>query len=229
MIHRDTGESAVSAGRRVSSSRTKPSRALSHHEWGASMKHANQPTDPEVLFTRSESGELTLLINEHQAMQAWEEPLMKRSAQILCEGVQGTFLDGLGFAMSAVEIASQLRAIMKYLVMAFAFAELCGAVLAGQETRDGGSDAAEFRVCGRDRGHAWRYNQRPWGVRRNRSVRSMSGGPGARPGCGQSMYDSAFPPQRADCRSRARVSTPSRAAPRRLVVGRVFVPCRTAH
>jgi spermidine synthase len=72
------------------------------------MQHVDQPTDPEVLFTRSGAGELTLLINEHQAMQAWEEPLMRRSAQLLCEGVEGTFLEcGLGFAMSAVEIASQ--------------------------------------------------------------------------------------------------------------------------
>lgn len=81
------------------------------------MKHADQPIDPEVSFVRSEIGELTLLINGHQAMQAWEEPLMKRSAQLLCEGVHGTFLEcGLGFAMSATEIAHQ-STVEKHIVV----------------------------------------------------------------------------------------------------------------
>ncbi|MFG2134817.1 class I SAM-dependent methyltransferase [Streptomyces sp. NPDC048751] len=71
------------------------------------MKHPAQPTAPDIAVKKSESGEKTLYIDGSQAMQQWEAPLMRRSAEILCRG-GGEFLEcGLGFGLSAVAIAEQ--------------------------------------------------------------------------------------------------------------------------
>lgn len=54
-----------------------------------------------------DNGEVTLFIDEHQAMQAWERELMLASANLLCE-YGTTFLEvGLGLGLSALQIASR--------------------------------------------------------------------------------------------------------------------------
>ena len=51
------------------------------------------------------NGEVTLLIDDHQAMQAWERDLMVASADILCR-YGSSFLEvGLGLGLSAMHIA----------------------------------------------------------------------------------------------------------------------------
>jgi predicted methyltransferase len=95
------------------------------------VKHMDQPKEPEISLARTETGEMTLLIDGHQAMQAWEEPLMKRSAELLCEGISGTFLEcGLGFAISAVEIAKQ-PTVEKHIVIE-RYSEVIEQVKAGE-------------------------------------------------------------------------------------------------
>ncbi|HEY6309537.1 MAG TPA: hypothetical protein VIY52_01830 [Streptosporangiaceae bacterium] len=65
-----------------------------------------QPQDPNVSLI-NDGGEITLLIDGVQAMQAWESKLMHRAADLLTE--QGScFLEaGLGLGLSALRIASR--------------------------------------------------------------------------------------------------------------------------
>jgi spermidine synthase len=52
-------------------------------------------------------GELTLLIDGHQAMQAWERELMIESAELLCAHGSSFLEVGLGLGLSALHIASR--------------------------------------------------------------------------------------------------------------------------
>ncbi|SNY53572.1 class I SAM-dependent methyltransferase [Paractinoplanes atraurantiacus] len=75
------------------------------------MKHPAQPVDPDIALRRSGEGEVTLYIDGSQAMQGWEEPLMRRSAEILCRN-GGSFLEcGLGLGFSAIAIAEQPKTV----------------------------------------------------------------------------------------------------------------------
>ncbi|WP_328428160.1 class I SAM-dependent methyltransferase [Streptomyces sp. NBC_00443] len=70
------------------------------------MKHPAQPTAPDIAVKNTD-GEKTLYIDGSQAMQEWEAPFMRRSAEILCR-TGGVFLEcGLGFGLSAIAIAEQ--------------------------------------------------------------------------------------------------------------------------
>ena len=61
--------------------------------------------DPEIRLVE-DAGEVTLLIDDNQAMQQWEKELMEASADILC-GYGSTFLEvGLGLGISAIRIAA---------------------------------------------------------------------------------------------------------------------------
>lgn len=66
-----------------------------------------QRDDPDIALVTGSGGELTLLIDDVQAMQAWEHDLMCRAADLLCE--RGTdFLEaGLGLGISARHIAGR--------------------------------------------------------------------------------------------------------------------------
>lgn len=65
---------------------------------------ANAAAEPRIELVKKD-GEVTLLIDGVQAMQAWERELMWRSADMLCEG-GGDFLEvGLGLGLSALRIA----------------------------------------------------------------------------------------------------------------------------
>ena len=66
------------------------------------------PVTPDIRLLEVD-GEVTLLIDGHQAMQAWERDLMIASADILC-GHGTTFLEvGLGLGLSAMHIARHPR------------------------------------------------------------------------------------------------------------------------
>lgn len=63
-----------------------------------------QPEDPRIELVESE-GEVSLLIDGAQAMQAWERELMNESADLLCT-YGAEFLEvGLGLGISALRIA----------------------------------------------------------------------------------------------------------------------------
>lgn len=65
-----------------------------------------QPAEPEIELVETDTGETTLLIDGGQAMQAWEQDLMWRSADLLCE-YGSKFLEvGLGLGISALRIAA---------------------------------------------------------------------------------------------------------------------------
>lgn len=66
-----------------------------------------RPPEPTISLVRGPAGEVTLLIDDVQAMQGWERELMVRSADLLCR--EGTdFLEvGLGLGISAERIASR--------------------------------------------------------------------------------------------------------------------------
>jgi hypothetical protein len=67
-----------------------------------------QPDNADIELVE-QSGEITLLINGGQAMQAWETDLMQESADILCS-FGSTFLEvGLGLGISALRIAGHLH------------------------------------------------------------------------------------------------------------------------
>jgi predicted methyltransferase len=69
--------------------------------------HEIQSSEPAISLVRGAADEVTLLIDEVQAMQGWERELMCRSADLLCrEGAD--FLEaGLGLGISATHIASR--------------------------------------------------------------------------------------------------------------------------
>lgn len=60
--------------------------------------------DPEIRLVE-QGGETTLLIDDRQAMQAWERELMIASADLLCEYGSNFMEVGLGLALSALRIA----------------------------------------------------------------------------------------------------------------------------
>jgi predicted methyltransferase len=65
-----------------------------------------QPENPDIQLI-DQNGEVTLYIAGAQAMQAWEQKLMHRSADLLC-GYGDTFLEvGLGLGLSALRIAGK--------------------------------------------------------------------------------------------------------------------------
>jgi spermidine synthase len=69
------------------------------------VRHPAQPISPDIAVRDATNGEKTLYINGSQAMQEWEAPLMRRSAELLCRK-GGAFLEcGLGFGISALVIA----------------------------------------------------------------------------------------------------------------------------
>ncbi|MFF5211984.1 methyltransferase domain-containing protein [Streptosporangium sp. NPDC000396] len=66
-----------------------------------------QLNEPDIALVHDESGEVTLYIDDVQAMQGWEKSLMWRSADLLCER-GGEFLEvGLGLGYSALRIAGR--------------------------------------------------------------------------------------------------------------------------
>ncbi|HSM97661.1 MAG TPA: class I SAM-dependent methyltransferase, partial [Gallionella sp.] len=70
--------------------------------------HQRQPDDPEIALLERE-GEVTLMIDGDQAMQAWERELMCLSSDLLCQ-FGSTFLEvGLGLGISALRIAGNPR------------------------------------------------------------------------------------------------------------------------
>src|SRR5207244_4207964 len=82
------------------------------HRWpfflqtGAAMPKA-QPTDPSIELIRNSAGEVTLFIDDVQAMQGWEQQLMWRSADLLCASGNEYLEAGLGLGLSAGRIASR--------------------------------------------------------------------------------------------------------------------------
>ncbi|SEL54976.1 class I SAM-dependent methyltransferase [Nitrosovibrio tenuis] len=69
------------------------------------MNAIQQRENPEIKLIESDNGEVTLYIDDGQAMQGWEKALMWESADILCE-YGSEFLEvGLGLGISALRIA----------------------------------------------------------------------------------------------------------------------------
>jgi hypothetical protein len=63
------------------------------------------PSDGPSIELRESDGEVTLLIDEGQAMQGWEEALMHESADLLCRHGSEFLEVGLGLGLSALRIA----------------------------------------------------------------------------------------------------------------------------
>ncbi|MFF4775729.1 methyltransferase domain-containing protein [Microtetraspora fusca] len=64
-------------------------------------------SEPDITLVRDGNGDVTLYIDDIQAMQGWERTLMWRSADLLCER-GGEFLEvGLGLGYSALRIAER--------------------------------------------------------------------------------------------------------------------------
>jgi len=73
------------------------------------MELKPQPQNPPIELVETDSGEVTLLIDGYQAMQAWEHELMREMADMLCE-YGSEFLEvGLGLGISALRIAENPR------------------------------------------------------------------------------------------------------------------------
>lgn len=69
------------------------------------MREIRQRHDPEIELVETDDGEVTLYIDEGQAMQGWERALMWDSADLLCR-YGSEFLEvGLGLGISALRIA----------------------------------------------------------------------------------------------------------------------------
>lgn len=63
------------------------------------------PHHPDITLSETDSGEVTLSIDDGQAMQGWEKALMEESADLLCQ-FGSTFVEaGLGLGLSALRIA----------------------------------------------------------------------------------------------------------------------------
>jgi spermidine synthase len=70
------------------------------------MTAIQQIENPEIKLIEGDGDEVTLLIEDGQAMQGWEKALMWESAEILCR-YGSEFLEvGLGLGISALRIAS---------------------------------------------------------------------------------------------------------------------------
>ena len=71
------------------------------------MTAIQQIENPEIKLIEGDGDEVTLLIEDGQAMQGWEKALMWESAEILCK-YGSEFLEvGLGLGISALRIAEQ--------------------------------------------------------------------------------------------------------------------------
>lgn len=70
------------------------------------MSRLRQPESPVIELVTDPGGETTLYIDDRQAMQAWEEALMHRSAEILCRHGSEFLEVGLGLGLSSLRIAS---------------------------------------------------------------------------------------------------------------------------
>lgn len=70
------------------------------------MGTSYQPENPEIELINEGDGEVTLLIDGEQAMQAWERELMWESADMLCTYGSNFLEVGLGLGISALRIAS---------------------------------------------------------------------------------------------------------------------------
>jgi len=69
------------------------------------MFKSSQSETPKIELVETDGGEVTLSIDDGQAMQGWEEQLMHESADILC-GYGSEFLEvGLGLGISTLRIA----------------------------------------------------------------------------------------------------------------------------
>ena len=69
------------------------------------MNSIQQIENPEIKLIEGDGDEVTLLIEDGQAMQGWEKALMWESAEILCT-YGSEFLEvGLGLGISALRIA----------------------------------------------------------------------------------------------------------------------------
>jgi len=70
------------------------------------MSAIQQIENPEIKLIETDGDEVTLLIEDGQAMQGWEKTLMWESADILCK-YGSRFLEvGLGLGISALRIAN---------------------------------------------------------------------------------------------------------------------------
>src|SRR5437868_2669548 len=65
-----------------------------------------QPESPDIQLVEDANGEVTLLIDGGQAMQAWERDLMRESADMLCTYCSEFLEVGLGLGISALQIAA---------------------------------------------------------------------------------------------------------------------------
>lgn len=65
-----------------------------------------QPVNPEIRIIETQQGEVTLSINDGQAMQGWEQQLMEESADMLCKHGSEFLEVGLGLGLSALRIAN---------------------------------------------------------------------------------------------------------------------------
>ena len=72
------------------------------------MIAAGQPENPRIELVGT-NGEVSLLIDGEQAMQAWERELMNESADILCTNGSEFLEVGLGLGISALRIAHNPR------------------------------------------------------------------------------------------------------------------------
>lgn len=73
------------------------------------MELPSKLQEPRIELVETDSGEVSLLINGGQAMQAWERELMWEMADLLCE-YGSEFLEvGLGLGISALRIAGNPR------------------------------------------------------------------------------------------------------------------------
>lgn len=69
------------------------------------MELTPQMGDPSIELVDTGSGEVTLLIDGEQAMQAWERDLMWEMADMLCQHGSEFLEAGLGLGLSALRIA----------------------------------------------------------------------------------------------------------------------------
>jgi len=70
------------------------------------MEYRSQVEKPQIELVEQQDGEVTLCINSSQAMQGWEQDMMRESAELLC-GYGSEFLEvGLGLGFSALHIAN---------------------------------------------------------------------------------------------------------------------------
>jgi len=80
------------------------------------MTLPRQAPSPTVRLIEDDDGEVTLYLDDGQAMQAWEAPLMEASADMMCEFGSEFLEAGLGLGISALRVASNARTIRHVVV-----------------------------------------------------------------------------------------------------------------